>query len=177
MSAREPILVMRAIRKRFPGVLALDDVDFDVRPGEVHALMGQNGAGKSTLIKVLTGVHSPDAGEMTFLGRPLHVSSPADAQARGISTIYQEVNLVPTLSVAELFLGRLHDAGTASTGNRRRAPVLLGPLLTSTWTFARRWGVPRPSSNDRRPGRRHRRRLIVPDEPTSTWTATRRRCS
>ncbi len=98
---------MQGIHKRFPGVHALDDVSFEVRAGEVQALMGQNGAGKSTLIKVLTGVHPRDGGSISFLGRPFHASSPADAQRQGISTIYQEVNLVPTLSVAEnLSLGQ-----------------------------------------------------------------------
>lgn len=98
---------MHGIHKRFPGVHALDDVSFEVRAGEVHALMGQNGAGKSTLIKVLTGVHPRDGGSILFLGRPFRASSPADAQHQGISTIYQEVNLVPTLSVAEnLSLGQ-----------------------------------------------------------------------
>ena len=101
------LLKMQAVDKRFPGVHALDDVDFDVRAGEVHTLMGQNGAGKSTLIKVLTGVHPRDGGTITFEGRPFRASSPADAQRQGISTVYQEINLVPTLSVAEnLFLGR-----------------------------------------------------------------------
>ena len=98
---------MRGIDKRFPGVHALDHVDFDVRPGEVHALMGQNGAGKSTLIKVLTGVYHRDAGSVRFERRPIEPGSPADAQRDGIHTVYQEVNLVPTQSVAEnLFLGR-----------------------------------------------------------------------
>lgn len=104
----EPLLRMRGIRRSFPGVRALDGVDFEVRAGEVHALMGQNGAGKSTLIKVLTGVHAPEAGSIRFLGRPYRASSPADAQRRGVSTVFQEINLVPTLSVAEnLFAGRL----------------------------------------------------------------------
>ena len=86
---------------------ALSGVDFDVRRGEVHALIGGNGAGKSTLIKVLTGVHSSGAGTIQFEGRAWRAGSPADAARGGISTIYQEVNLVPTLSVAEnLLLGR-----------------------------------------------------------------------
>jgi len=101
------ILEMRGLHKRFPGVQALAGVDFSVRRGEVHALIGGNGAGKSTLIKVLTGVVPADAGTVSFEGRPWHVRSPAEAVRRGISTIYQEVNLVPTLSVAEnLLLGR-----------------------------------------------------------------------
>ncbi len=103
----EPLLLARGIEKRFPGVNALTGVDLDVRAGEVHTLMGQNGAGKSTLIKVLTGVHRRDAGTILFQGRELRPTSPGDAQRHGISTIYQEINLVPTLTVAEnLFLGR-----------------------------------------------------------------------
>jgi len=98
---------MRGIVKRFPGVVALDGVDFAVRRGEVHALMGENGAGKSTLIKVLTGVYPRDAGAVTFDGRPITPRSPLEAQRLGISTIYQEVNLIPHLSVAEnIYLGR-----------------------------------------------------------------------
>jgi monosaccharide-transporting ATPase len=101
------LLLARGIEKRFPGVNALTGVDLDVRAGEVHALMGQNGAGKSTLIKVLTGVHRRDAGTILFQGRDFRPTSPGDAQRHGISTIYQEINLVPTLTVAEnLFLGR-----------------------------------------------------------------------
>ena len=120
---------MRGIDKRFPGVHALDRVDFDVRPGEVHGLMGQNGAGKSTLIKVLTGVHPRDGGTITFEAQPFRASSPADAQRKGISTVYQEINLVPSLSVAEnLFLGRLKK-GTGS--ERSDVPVPFSPLSAS----------------------------------------------
>jgi len=101
------LLELRGVTKQFPGVRALSGVDFTVRAGEVHALMGENGAGKSTLIKVLTGVHRPDAGEITFDGRRIQPRSPRDAQALGISTVYQEVNLIPHLSVAEnIILGR-----------------------------------------------------------------------
>jgi simple sugar transport system ATP-binding protein len=103
----EPILVARGVEKRFPGVHALAGVDLDVRAGEVHALMGQNGAGKSTLIKILTGVYARDGGTITFEGKDFRPTSPGDAQQKGISTIYQELSLVPTLTVAEnLFLGR-----------------------------------------------------------------------
>src|SRR3954469_19621673 len=108
MSNASPLLQMRGVRKSFPGVRALDGVDFTVRCGEVHALMGENGAGKSTLIKVLTGVYPRDRGEVLLDGQSIDPRSPNDAQRLGISTVYQEVNLVPTLSVAEnLFLGRL----------------------------------------------------------------------
>jgi len=101
------ILKLTGITKSFPGVVALSGVDFTLRKGEIHALMGENGAGKSTLIKVLTGVHPRDAGTIEYQGAPLTVHSPLHAQELGISTVYQEVNLVPNLSVAEnLFLGR-----------------------------------------------------------------------
>ena len=101
------LLEIRDLSKSFPGVLALDGVDFTVRRGEIHALMGENGAGKSTLIKVLTGVHERDAGETMLEGRPIRPRSPRAAEACGISTVYQEVNLIPHLSVAEnICLGR-----------------------------------------------------------------------
>ncbi|MEU9245781.1 sugar ABC transporter ATP-binding protein [Streptomyces sp. NPDC048385] len=101
------MLSVTHLSKTFPGVRALTDVDFTARAGEVHALVGENGAGKSTLIKVLTGVHRPDAGEVRYDGEPVRFSTPLQAQHAGISTIYQEVNLVPLMSVARnLFLGR-----------------------------------------------------------------------
>jgi galactofuranose transport system ATP-binding protein len=101
------VLTMHAIRKTFPGVVALDGVDVRLRAGEVHALMGENGAGKSTLIKVLTGVFAIDGGSIALDGAPLRVGSPLEAQNAGISTVYQEVNLCPNLSVAEnVLIGR-----------------------------------------------------------------------
>ncbi|MCS7460688.1 sugar ABC transporter ATP-binding protein [Paenibacillus doosanensis] len=104
---QKPVLVMNGVSKYFPGVKALTNVDFQLRTGEIHALMGQNGAGKSTLIKVLTGVYEMDGGTVALNGREVRIRSPKDAQAFGISTVYQEVNLCPNLSVAEnLFIGR-----------------------------------------------------------------------
>ena len=100
MANDAPLLSLRGIGKRFPGVVALDRVDFTVRGGEVHALLGENGAGKSTLIKVLTGVYSADSGEMSLGGRRVSPTSPSEAEDIGISTVYQEVNLVPSLSIA-----------------------------------------------------------------------------
>jgi simple sugar transport system ATP-binding protein len=103
----QPLLQLRGITKRFLGVTALNGVDFTVRAGEIHALLGENGAGKSTLIKVLTGVHAPDHGTLTLAGQPLRPASPKDAEQAGISTVYQEVNLIPALSIAEnIALGR-----------------------------------------------------------------------
>ncbi|MFE0105306.1 sugar ABC transporter ATP-binding protein [Streptomyces sp. NPDC059009] len=107
MSAPADVLAVRGLTKRFPGVLALDDLTFTARAGEVHALVGENGAGKSTLIKVLTGVYKPDEGEISYQGEPVSFGTPLAAQHAGISTIYQEVNLIPLMSVARnLFLGR-----------------------------------------------------------------------
>ncbi|MFI5806107.1 sugar ABC transporter ATP-binding protein [Streptomyces sp. NPDC051561] len=101
------VLEARSVSKRFPGVVALDDVTFSLRAGETHALVGENGAGKSTLIKVLTGVYRPDGGELRVAQEPSTFARPFDAQQAGISTIYQEVNLVPLMSVARnIFLGR-----------------------------------------------------------------------
>ncbi|WP_283609368.1 sugar ABC transporter ATP-binding protein [Faecalispora anaeroviscerum] len=102
------VLKMRGITKLFPGVRALQNVDFTLRKSEIHALMGENGAGKSTLIKVLTGVYPMDCGEVRLEGQePAAIRSPQEAQRRGISTVYQEINLCPNLTVAEnLFIDR-----------------------------------------------------------------------
>ncbi|HEV7909262.1 MAG TPA: sugar ABC transporter ATP-binding protein [Pseudonocardiaceae bacterium] len=101
-----PLLQMHGIAKDFPGVRALDGVDLQVRAGEVHCLLGQNGAGKSTLIKVLAGAHQPDAGEIRWRGEPVSLTSPTAAVHQGIATIYQELDLVDGLSVAEnIYLG------------------------------------------------------------------------
>ncbi|RII90181.1 sugar ABC transporter ATP-binding protein [Clavibacter californiensis] len=101
MIASPPIVKMKNISISFPGVKALDGVDFRLFPGEVHTLMGENGAGKSTLIKALTGVYRIDSGEIVIGGSPRRLTGTADAQAAGISTVYQEVNLVSNLSIGE----------------------------------------------------------------------------
>ncbi|CAN7620363.1 sugar ABC transporter ATP-binding protein [Paenibacillus sp. LjRoot153] len=124
-----PLLVMSGVSKFFPGVKALTNVDFQLRRGEIHALMGQNGAGKSTLIKVLTGVYEMDKGTVILNGQNVRIKSPKDAQALGISTVYQEVNLCPNISVAEnLFIGRqpLKQGGMIDWGvmNRKSEELL-----------------------------------------------------
>ena len=114
MSLDDVVLEARGLTRRFTGVLALSGVDFRLRAAEVHGLMGQNGAGKSTLIKILTGVYPPDAGELRLNGEVIRPASPAAAQRLGISTVYQEVNLCPNLSVAEnIFAGRYPRKGAA----------------------------------------------------------------
>ncbi len=105
------VLTMRGICKSFPGTRALHNVDFTLRKGEIHALMGENGAGKSTLIKVLTGVYEKDSGSITVDGNDAHIRSPQEAQNAGISTVYQEITLCPNLTVAEnMFIGRSEGA-------------------------------------------------------------------
>ncbi|KAA0683109.1 galactofuranose ABC transporter, ATP-binding protein YtfR [Azospirillum brasilense] len=129
-TASSPLLAVRGLSKAFLGVQALDGVDFTVRHGEIHALLGENGAGKSTLIKTLTGVYQRDAGTVTLEGRAIAPRGVEEAQRLHIGTVYQEVNLLPNLSVAEnLFLGRqpmrfgLVDRGAM----RRRARAVLIP--------------------------------------------------
>ena len=101
MSESPSVLAVRQLSRRFPGVLALDTVDFDILPGEVHALVGENGAGKSTLISILAGVLQPSAGQVLVDGRPVTFANPLSSQQAGISVIFQEFNLLPHLSVAE----------------------------------------------------------------------------
>src|SRR3712207_8586083 len=123
MEQQSPILEVRRVTKRFPGVLALDSVSFQLRAGEVHALVGENGAGKSTLIKVITGVHHPDGGKVLFDGQEVSFAGPREAQEAGISTIYQEINLIPLRSVAQnVFLGRepRTSLGLTDTGRMKR---------------------------------------------------------
>ena len=103
----ETVLTMKGIDKFFPGVHALDHVDFDVRRGEVHALMGENGAGKSTLMKVLTGIYAKDEGTITYEGREVSFSNPREAQEAGIVIVHQELNMINHLTVAQnIFIGR-----------------------------------------------------------------------
>lgn len=104
---KDLILHMKKINKQYPGVKALNNVELKVGKGKVHALMGENGAGKSTLIKVLTGVVTMDSGEIVLDGQPVIIQSPADANHKGISSVYQELDLIPELSICEnIYLGR-----------------------------------------------------------------------
>lgn len=169
----EPLLIARGVHKRFPGVHALAGVDLEVRGGEVHALMGQNGAGKSTLIKLLTGVYARDEGSITFEGRDFRPRSPGDAQKKGISTIYQELNLIPTLTVAEnLFLGRAPRKwfGIDWGAMRRKAEEILAtfdlrldvtqPLGTLSAAVQQLVAIARAVQTEAR--------IIIMDEPTSS---------
>jgi monosaccharide-transporting ATPase len=134
MSELAPVVEMAAITIEFPGVKALDAVNFRLFPGEVHALLGENGAGKSTLIKALTGVYSIESGTITVFGQQKRFATPAQAQAAGISTVYQEINLCPNLTVEEnILLGR-EPRRRGSIDWRRvrsRAKEVLGQLHLS----------------------------------------------
>jgi ribose transport system ATP-binding protein len=124
----EPILRMTGIVKQFPGVRALAGVDLEVRPSEVHCLIGQNGAGKSTLIKVLAGAYQPDDGTIVWNGEPVRVGSPVAAMRLGVATIYQELDLVDGLSVAEnVFLG--HEVSRGGFSQRRAAQAATRELM------------------------------------------------
>jgi ribose transport system ATP-binding protein len=124
-----PLLQMRGIVKQFPGARALDGVDLEIRAGEVHCLLGQNGAGKSTLIKVLAGAHQPSEGEILLDGRPVTIAHPVAGLMLGIATMYQELDVVDGLSVAEnIYLG--HELATAGFSQRRAATARTRALLT-----------------------------------------------
>ncbi len=132
----EIVLSMRKICKAFPGVRALHNVDFTLRKGEIHALMGENGAGKSTLIKVLTGVYGKDSGQIHLAGSECEaaIKSPQDAQNLGISTVYQEITLCPNLTVAEnIFIAR----GNGGVVHWRAMEKRAGEILVSLGIPAR----------------------------------------
>ena len=168
-----PLLTMHGIVKRFPGVLALGGVELEVRAGEVHCLLGQNGAGKSTLIKVLSASYQPDEGEILWEGEPVALSTPQTAMDLGISTIYQELDLVPDLSVAEnIFLG--HELSTAGFSQRgetiRRTRELLARLGHSEIPPTRSVGRLSPAAQQIVSMARalsHDTRLLILDEPSA----------
>lgn len=119
-STPEPLLRVNGIGKSFNGTWVLQDVDFDIRPGEVHALMGENGAGKSTFMKILAGVYAPDDGVVTVGGEPVRFSSPAQALASGIGIIHQELNVIPDMSIADnLALGEEPTRGLGILDRRK----------------------------------------------------------
>ena len=101
MASETPVLEMRGITKRFPGIVANDAVDFDLRRGEVHALLGENGAGKSTLMNILYGLYTPDEGEIRVRGKTIVMHSPRDAISQGIGMVHQHFMLIPVMTVAE----------------------------------------------------------------------------
>ncbi|WP_135305640.1 ATP-binding cassette domain-containing protein [Haloarcula amylovorans] len=109
-----PLVEVRGLSKNFGNIQALNDVDFDLKEGEVHGLLGDNGSGKSTFVKVLVGIHDPTAGEIFIRGEPVKISGPKDARSHGIATVYQDLALVDELSLAQnMFLGRMPHKSVA----------------------------------------------------------------
>lgn len=166
------LLEMKGIGKTFPGVKALEGVNLTIREGQVHALLGENGAGKSTLIKILSGAYTKDEGEIFFEGKPVDIRGPHDAQALGISTIYQEFNLARDLTVAEnIFLGHLPRKGLSvdwATVKARSKEILdsLGVTFsvdtpTSTLSVAEQQLVEIAKSLNRKT------RILIMDEPSA----------
>src|SRR5277367_5392720 len=172
-----PVLKMTGVSKRFPGVLALENVHLEVGPSEIHALLGENGAGKSTLLKVLSGAQSADAGEIELFGKPVAFATPHDAQRAGIVTIYQEFTLAPDMTVAEnVFIGR--EPGSRLFVSWRR-------MAQETKAIAERIGLKRDPMTQVRDlsvaeqqlveiarALSMRSRLIIMDEPTAALSET-----
>jgi galactofuranose transport system ATP-binding protein len=173
-TAQAAVLEIQGVSKRFAGVVALAEVSLELHAGEVHALVGENGAGKSTLIKVLTGVHQPDQGRIIYRGTSVTFARPLDAQAAGISTIYQEVNLVPLVSVARnLFLGheptdrlglidfaRMHREATVLLARYGIRVDVRRPLRELGLGVQQMVAIARAISADHR--------VVIMDEPTSS---------
>ena len=179
MKDAPPFLQLEGIVKRFPGVVALNGVSLEVRAGETHALLGENGAGKSTLIKTIAGVYHPDAGEIRVDGRPARIRNPHDAQALGISTIYQEFTLAPDMSVAEnVFLGReplriraLSIVDRRELIRRTRDVLASLDLRIDPEATVRHLGVAQQQMVEIAKALSLDARLIVMDEPTATLTS------
>ncbi len=173
----QPILRLDSVSKTFPGVRALDSVQFDVRPGEVHALLGENGAGKSTLIKIMSGVHEPDGGTVELDGKPVRLGRPQDAQRAGIATIYQELLLFPELTVAEnIFAGhapRRRWGGIDWSLMRPRAREILASLDIHDLDVDRTVGALSVGNRQRveiAKALSQNARVLIMDEPTAALT-------
>jgi ribose transport system ATP-binding protein len=179
MSDAPPFFELRGIVKRFPGVVALSGVGLDLRPGEVHALLGENGAGKSTLIKTISGVYQADEGEIRVDGRPVHIRNPHDAQALGVSTIYQEFTLAPDMTVAEnVFLGReplrlraLSIVDRKALIRQTRDVLASLDLQIDPEATVKHLGVAQQQMVEIAKALSLDARLIIMDEPTATLTS------
>jgi ribose transport system ATP-binding protein len=174
MSEEYPILELRGISKRFPGVQALEDVSLVLHAGEVHAVVGENGAGKSTLMKILSGVHVADQGDILLDRKPVSIYSPRDAIHLGISTIYQEFTLVPILSIAEnIFLGQETGGSLLGLMNRRalyrRAEEILERLQVNlkVQTLVEDLSVAEQQIVEIAKALAHDSRVLIMDEPTA----------
>ena len=171
----EPLLRLNSVGKRFPGVIALQNVSFDVRAGEVHAICGENGAGKSTLMKIVSGQYRPDEGEIYIDGREHHFASTLEAQAAGIAIIHQELNLIPHLSIAEniflarepkrgIFIDRARLAADSQAALDRIGLQLLPRTLVGSLSVAQQQMIEIAKALSLNA------RLLIMDEPTSSLT-------
>lgn len=177
MTRSAPVIRMEHIHKSFGGVQALSDVHIDVYAGEVHAILGENGAGKSTLIKVMTGVHQPDSGEIYLHGQPVRFGAPREAQKRGIGAIYQEPSLFPDLDIAENILAGRQPTRAGRVDWRamyRQARNLLGQLgvKLDPRTRARNLSVAQQQTVEIARALALDAQLLIMDEPTSSLTLT-----
>ena len=171
------ILKMEHITKKFPGVLALDNVSFDLKSGEVHALLGENGAGKSTLMKVLSGVYIPNNGKIIFEGQPVNINSPISAQKKGIAIIHQEFNLFPELTVAQnIFIGReFHGKNKwilddASQANAAQALLDKLNLDINPYTLVEKLTVAQQQMIEIAKALSVNAKILIMDEPTAALT-------
>ncbi|MFN8376583.1 MAG: sugar ABC transporter ATP-binding protein [Anaerolineae bacterium] len=172
-----PVLELRNVSKKFPGVQALDGVHFEVLPGEVHALLGENGAGKSTLIKIVSGVYKPDTGDIAIDGQRITFNNPREAQAKGVATIYQELILYPELTVAEnIFMGHMPRGplGIVNWGEmRRRAREVLHSLEIYDMDVNSKVGAMSIGKRQRveiAKALSQNARILIMDEPTAALT-------
>jgi ribose transport system ATP-binding protein len=174
---KTPYVEMRHIDKSFPGVQALDDVSFDLNPGEVHALVGENGAGKSTLMKILSGVYHQDAGEIIVDGQEVGIKNPKAAQEMGISTVYQELNLFPNLTIAEnIYSGYMPANGVLKFEDRQQANAKAAQYLErfeiplDPRTLVRDISIAQQQVVEISNALEQNARILVLDEPTSSLT-------
>jgi rhamnose transport system ATP-binding protein len=175
MSETPPLFHIQHISKSFGGVQALQDVHFEIFPGEVHALLGENGAGKSTLIKIITGVYQPDVGELFFAGSPIRFANTREAQAHGIAAIYQEPSLFPDLDIAENIMVGRQPIGRLGVDWKRmyqEASALLQRLGLSLdpRTKARELSVAQQQVVEIARALSIDAKVLIMDEPTSSLT-------
>jgi ribose transport system ATP-binding protein len=166
------ILTMSGVEKSFPGIKALDDVSIEVERGSVHGIVGENGAGKSTLMKILSGVYAKDKGTIIFDGETIESTTPHEAMERGLSIIYQELNLVNTMTVGEnIFLGRFAEVGGMKGTHQKAREVLdrIGSKI-GTWSYVQNLSVSHKQMVEIAKALSFNSKLIIMDEPSSSLT-------
>jgi len=169
----QPLLTITDVSKAFPGVKALDRVSLEVSGGIVHGIVGENGAGKSTLMKILSGVYEKDSGEIVFEGRTIDKITPLESMQMGLAIIYQELNLVNTMTVGEnVFLGRFAESG-GRRGVHAKARKLLDSIgsKVSTHRMVSELSVSDKQMVEIAKALSYDSKLIIMDEPSSSLTA------